>query len=145
MDIADKDRLTKLIGMLGSQHAGERDNAAVFIQKMATKYKLTITELLAKANGQTRPPPPPPPPPPPKQPQQPPRQGPVWSNVGSGDKHLKALRAIVDNEEKFEFAINAWEWEFTEDVANRYSSDDELTDKQIAIIERIVRKCSRSI
>ena len=172
MDIADRDRLTKLIGMLGSAHAGERDNAAVFIQKLATKYKMSLTELMAHGLGKAAPPPPPPPrqpppqqpkwhqqqpprqaqpnrpppPPPPPPPRQaPPRQQAAWNNVGGGDKMLQALREIVNNEERFEFVLNSWEWSFTEDVSNRYSVDDELSDKQKAIIERIVQKCSRAI
>ena len=51
VDIADKTRLSKLLGMLGSSFDGERANAAAMIQKMAEKYKLTITELVAASHG----------------------------------------------------------------------------------------------
>jgi hypothetical protein len=153
MDIADRDRLTKLVGMLGSAHAGERDNAAVFLQKLATKYKMSLTELmaagLAQQQRQQAPPPPPrpkpPPPPPPRQPPPPPRQRTTWSSVDGNDKMLQALREIVDNEERFEFVLNSWEWQFTEDVADRYSSDSELSDKQKNIILRIIIKCKRAL
>jgi hypothetical protein len=152
MDIADRDRLTKLVGMLGSAHAGERDNAAVFLQKLATKYKMSLTELmaagLAQQQRQQAPPPPPPPrpkPPPPPPPQPPKRQQSTWSSVNGDDKMLQALREIVNNEERFEFTLNSWEWTFTEDVANRYSSDFELSDKQKNIILRIITKCKRAL
>jgi len=160
MDIADRDRLTKLVGMLGSDQLGERANAAAFIQRLADKYKLSVAELMATAFAKpappppppprqppprqqqwSRPPPPPPPPPPPKQQ----RQQPTWSSVGTEDKMLRALRHIVDNEARFEFTLNSWEWQFTEDVSNRYDSDDELSDKQKNIIERIVTKCSKAM
>jgi hypothetical protein len=31
---ADRERLAKLLGMLGSEHAGERDNAALAIERL---------------------------------------------------------------------------------------------------------------
>lgn len=153
MDIADRDRLTKLVGMLGSDQLGERAAAAAFIQKLADKYKVSVADLMATGFAKQAPPPPPrqPPPrqPPPRQPPPPPpqpkRQQATWNNVGGGDLMLQALREIVNNEERFEFTLNSWEWEFTEDVANKYDRDDELSDKQKRVIERIVTKCKRAL
>jgi len=145
MDITDRNRLAKLVGMLGSAHTGERDNAAVFLQKLATKYKMSLTELMAAGLAQQqRQQAPPPPPPPPRSPQ-PKRQQATWSNVGGAGPMLEALREVVNNEARFEFTLTAWEWQFTEDVASKYDDDAELSDKQIRVIERIIEKCKRAL
>lgn len=47
----DRDRLTKLVGMLGSDHDGEIVNAVRFIRRMADAEKLTVTELLKQGLG----------------------------------------------------------------------------------------------
>ena len=48
---ADRSRLEKYAGMLGSVHDGERLNALGFIQKLANTYKIPIHELLLGAGG----------------------------------------------------------------------------------------------
>jgi hypothetical protein len=42
----DRKRLAKLLGMLGSDHAGERDNAALAIERMRRELGLSWAELL---------------------------------------------------------------------------------------------------
>jgi hypothetical protein len=37
----DRERLAKLLGMLGSQHAGERDNAALAIERLRRELGLS--------------------------------------------------------------------------------------------------------
>ena len=49
MDSADRARILKLIGMLGSEFAGEQSNAASMLGVMARNNKMTITELVAWA------------------------------------------------------------------------------------------------
>jgi hypothetical protein len=123
----DRDRLSKIVGMLGSSHDNERANAAAFIDAMAKRYKISVADLLAAALApeapQPRYSPPPPPPPPPHQP--PPR----WHNVrpsGPNTDLLDTLRTIAQNEEAFEFVLSNWECDFAADVGDRYSYDSEL-------------------
>lgn len=47
MDIAENDRLEKLLGMLGSSFDGERANAARMISAMAEKQRLTVVDHIA--------------------------------------------------------------------------------------------------
>src|SRR6187402_916766 len=49
MNIADRERIKKLVGMLGSSFGGERDNAVRFIQKIAEDNKLSLNEAMALA------------------------------------------------------------------------------------------------
>jgi hypothetical protein len=43
---ADRERLAKLLAMLGSDHAGERDNAALAIERMRRELGLSWDDLL---------------------------------------------------------------------------------------------------
>ncbi len=58
----DRSRLEKFLGLLGSEHDGERANAARFVHRMAQEHKLTIVELMRQifggSAGYTREPPP---------------------------------------------------------------------------------------
>ena len=138
MDIADKARLTKLLGMLGSAFDGERANAARMISALAEKHKMTINELIAAGHSQ-------PAQPPPEQTRQKTYDpGPDWGAVGEDSKMLQALTEIARNQERYEFVLTQWECNFAEDVAARYSADYELSAKQIAIVEKIVRKAMRA-
>lgn len=49
--MADRSRLEKLVGMLGSDHENEALNAVRFIRKMAEDDKVTILELLSTTLG----------------------------------------------------------------------------------------------
>jgi hypothetical protein len=49
METAEKTRLEKLLGMLGSSFDGERANAARVIAIMAEAKKVSINELIAMA------------------------------------------------------------------------------------------------
>jgi hypothetical protein len=149
----DRDRLMKLVGMLGSAHDGEKLAAMGFIERMAKQYKLTITELMAyvgKASGappqqQRRQPPPqwaqppwqrePPPQPKPKPPPEP--KEPVMKHNGQhGDKMLYALELAA----RYCLRLSSWERAFASDVANRYKFDNELSDKQRSCIMTIIEK-----
>jgi hypothetical protein len=135
--------------MLGSPNEGERANAGAIIDAMAKRYKIMVVDLLAMALAPAQPPPRAAPPPPQPPPRQPPRQsGPVrWSNVRpptARTELLDTLQTIADNEDAFEFVLTEWECNFAADVAQRYSSDDELSPKQLNVVERIVDKVRRA-
>jgi hypothetical protein len=145
---ADQDRAKKIIGMLGSSHAGEAANAANFLTEMAKRYKLTMVEFLARVvPAHAAPPPPQPPPQHPQRPQRP-QSGPMrWSNVGGNPADtelLDVLEKIGVNSEAFEFVLTQWECNFASDVAGRYSYDSELSEKQKNIVQRIVDKVRRA-
>jgi len=140
LDIADKTRLTKLIGMLGSAFDGERANAAAMITKMAEQRKMSITELIAAAMGGSthnagssyrRPDPKPQP-----QPKAEPRPQP--------DKLLRTLREIAKDPDRYEFVLTQWECDFASDVSSRYVADYELSAKQILYVQKIIQKATRN-
>jgi hypothetical protein len=157
MDIADKERLIKLIGMLGSSHDGERANAAAFIQKLAERNKMTIAELIAAAHGgkgserivyrdrpvyrdrivekekvvyRDRPAPPPPPEP-----------EPTFTDVDS--PLLQRMKDVAAKPAIASRVLTQWELNFITDVSGRYEYDRELSDKQLVIVERVLVKASR--
>jgi hypothetical protein len=154
----DRDRLLKLVGMLGSAHDGEKLSAMAFISRMAAAHKLTITELMghvarpgaAPQQPQPRQPPPPQqpppwywrppqpqprsPPPPPPEPEPPPRRR---QHTGlNGDKMLYDL----DMAARYCSRLSSWERKFAIDVAGRYRFDNELSDKQKYCVADIIEK-----
>jgi hypothetical protein len=166
MDIADRERLIKLIGMLGSSFDGERATAARFIEKIARDHKLTINEAIAQAhNGMATPD----------------ERRAILENYRRMEAMAKqreeALKRelIREREARVRAEMNPkltskpqpqprtavpgasdmldalakaaeigfltpWEQQFAEDVSGRYQSDYELSPKQIAIVERILAK-----
>lgn len=130
MDVAERTRLEKLLGMLGSAFDGERANAARMISDMVARKKLTIVELIFG---------------PPKQKssyrryEPPPRQERAKVN-----KILQALKEIADQADNLEFVLTEWECQFAADVAARYESDYELSPKQVITAEKIIKKYERS-
>jgi hypothetical protein len=136
LDIPKKTRLEKLLGMLGSSFDGERANAARMISAMAEKQRLTVVELifraLAQHQGRQEQKPKP------EQPKDDPR-----AKVMS-DTMLKALVKIADNPERYEFVLTEWERQFAVDVSARYSRDYQLSEKQLAVVEKILRKAQRA-
>jgi hypothetical protein len=133
MDQADKTRITKLIGMLGSAFDGERANAAAMLSKMAESRKQTINELIAEALGATTSSRPPPPPPPPRQKPRPEPDADL----------LNLLRRIAANAAIAAQVLTDWEISFSRDVGDRYRADYELSARQLAIIVKILRKAAR--
>ena len=113
--------------MLGSSFDGERANAARMIAAMAEKNKLTIVELIygkgAAPRQQTR-----------TKSTRTQQSGPI----------LKALADIAADSDQYEFVLTAWECQFASDVSARYSSDYDLSEKQIVIAERIINKVERA-
>ena len=136
MDIADKARLAKLLGMLGSSFDGERANAAAMIQKLAEKHKLTITELIAAAHGSTAKPHPAWEPPQ----QERPWKAPYGRSGNDGDDLLTKLYLLVSGNWR---GLSDWERQFASDVSDRYQRDYELSEKQLAVVNRIIGKAER--
>jgi hypothetical protein len=56
---AERKRLASILGLLGSNHAGERDAAALHAEAFRRKHRLTWAELLAQPPVEVAPPPPP--------------------------------------------------------------------------------------
>lgn len=143
MDVADRDRLLKLIGMLGSSFEGERSNALTLISNIATKYKMPVHEAIAAAHGaKSQPEPrrkfyrdPPPQPPPQKQERR------ARSSFFGGDDEglLASLRSIINSA----VFLSSWEANFAGDVAERYAHDYELSEKQVECINKIIAKAER--
>jgi len=147
MDIADKERLIKLIGMLGSEHDGERANAAAFLQKMAAKYKMTITELMGQVGGgapkvvykekivvkevyRDRPAAAPPP-------------EPEASFTDVDSPLIARMKDVAAKPAVASRVLTGWELNFITDVSSRYEYDNQLSDKQLVIVERVLVKASR--
>lgn len=128
MDLAEKSRLEKLLGMLGSSFDGERANAARMIAAMAEKKKLTIVDLIYGVSS-ARPHPQP--------------SAPSWGSSKSRTM-LQALSDIAANSDQFEFVLTEWECQFAKDVSSRYAYDYELSEKQIVIVEKILKKAGRT-
>lgn len=127
MDLAEKSRLEKLLGMLGSSFDGERANAARMIAAMAEKKRLTIVDLIYGVSS-ARP--------------QPQPSRPTGSNKSR--TMLQALSDIASDSEQFEFVLTEWECQFAKDVSSRYAYDYELSEKQIVIVEKILKKVGRT-
>jgi hypothetical protein len=193
MDIGDKQRLEKLVGMLGSDQMGERASAAAFIAKMAREQTLTIVELMRRAFGSTMQPQAKP-----QQQQRNPYTDPFFTDpheamrqhqaameaervrrhaaaeqeqerqraararnreamkeeirrkhpgfapahefrdgpgFGAASALLDQLRAV-----KLSGRLNPWECQFANDVCDRYQYDAQLSERQMAVIRKILAK-----
>jgi hypothetical protein len=138
LDLSEKTRLEKLLGMLGSSFDGERATAAAMIQRMAEAKKLTISELIALAHAPTVddrgtrsfgfPPPPP---------------EPDFTDIDKADDLLKMLRRVAEKPDIAARVLTPWEINFSTDVSSRYAHDYDLSEKQLVIVEKILRKASR--
>ena len=136
LDTKQKDLVHKLLGMLGSDFDGERAVAAKKISDIAKSSKLSILDMMrfcyASASSQYRQPPPPPPPPP-----RGPKKEP-W-NTSDDDGVLDELKELI--EEYGVEPLSAWEANFTRDICDR--DPMYLSDKQIAVIARIIAKLKK--
>jgi hypothetical protein len=137
LDIPEKARLEKLLGMLGSSFDGERANAARLISALAERQGLTVVELIYDTlaqqhcgRRQQRPRP--------EQPKDDRRA------KAMPDTLLKVLTGIADNPASYELVLTKWEIDFAVDVSARYSRDYQLSAKQLATAEEIVRKARRA-
>ena len=151
MDIADKARVAKLVGMLTSAFPGEQQNAISMLQKMAAKHKLSLNELIAKAHetpakqSWSAPPPPPPKPPPPRQSKAQQSNGfHRLRDIDEANENLRKFDQLIGDDDSSDFSLfTDWERQFMRDVAERYDHDYELSDKQLNIVFRILQKAER--
>jgi hypothetical protein len=133
METSERTRLEKLLGMLGSSFDGERANAARMTAAMAEAKRITITELIAMAHlpasgqQQTKPP----------SPQD------DFADVDKADDLLRMLKRIAEKPALAARGLTAWEIQFATDVSARYERDYELSEKQLVVTEKILRKAAR--
>lgn len=125
--------------MLGSAHDGERANAAGFLDRMAKTYKLTLPELMAQAYAKAATPPPKPPPPPPPKPAPAFHQQQTRPPAGFHSVDDAVLQELARAAEVCRW-LTKWERDFATDVSERYTSNDELSEKQASIVARIILK-----
>jgi hypothetical protein len=84
LSATERKRLAAILGMLGSDHAGERAAAALQAEAFRRRHRLTWTELLAIQPEPPLPDPPPSGPPPPPEPWAvPPVSATDWRGIGS--------------------------------------------------------------
>jgi hypothetical protein len=131
LDAAEKQRLAKLLGMLGSSFDGERANAARMISALAERHRLTIVEMVLGAQQYSRM-------------GEPPRPKARQEKAKSrSNPILTALHNIAAECNDWEFTLTEWECQFARDVSERYEADYQLSDKQMVICERIIKKVER--
>jgi hypothetical protein len=133
METAEKARLEKLLGMLGSSFDGERANAARMIAAMAEAKKLTINELIALAHTSASS----------HQHHAPPPPQDDFTDVDKADDLLRMLKKIADKPALAARVLTDWEIQFATDVSARYAHDYELSEKQLVVTEKILRKAAR--
>jgi hypothetical protein len=133
METAERVRLEKLLGMLGSSFDGERANAARMIAAMAEAKKLSINELIALAHAPASSP---------QNTQSPPTQN-DFTDVDKADDLLRMLKKITDKPSLAARVLTPWEIQFATDVSGRYAHDYELSEKQLVVTEKILRKALR--
>jgi hypothetical protein len=133
MEAKERERVIKLIGMLGSAFDGERANAAGMLSSIAEKHRMTINELMELAYAVPGKPGTVPPPPP----------EPDFTDIDQANDLLKMLGRIAERPDMASRVLTTWEINFSTDVSGRYSADYELSEKQLVIVEKILRKASR--
>ncbi len=134
----DRNKVIKLLGMLTSDFDGERATAAAFIARMAAQYKITVPQLCCLAASLSEEPP--------KSTAPPPQDRrrhtssmPDDDFEDVGCELLKELRAADGHP-----SLTSWEANFVQDVSQKYKSDEDLSPKQRAIVERICAKIRNS-
>lgn len=139
MQSQDRERVVKLVGMLGSKYAGEQSNAADMLGKMARENKITINELIAwayKPEATKHSPPP----------KQPSYRQPSYSSWSYDDDDyddydagpttiIDGLRQAVGNQ-----FLSNWEYEFVSNVSRRYRFDRSLSERQLKSARKILNK-----
>ena len=145
MDEADRKLAGKILGLLTSDQAGERASASAKLTEIAKRNKMSLPELMVALYGKQTYSAPPPPPPPPKDPP----KSHVFSepedfvDVDLAADLLRMLQRIADRPDMAERVLTSWEINFATDVAARYEADCQLSEKQLVIVEKVLRKASR--
>jgi hypothetical protein len=113
---AIRDRVEKLLGMLGSSFAGERANAAAALSRVAREHKLTIVELL---------------------------QG-VFRGDSPRSSQTRNILDELAQALAYEHALTDWEVTFGRDGLRRYHYPSQLSEKQKSAAEKIIIKAQRA-
>lgn len=149
--MADRERLAKLLGMLGSDYDGERATAGRMIAQMAKAEGKGIAEFCMGGGVQIvyrdrivektvyrerpdddlrayRPPP-----------EHKKRSAHTYKAAGI----LKALRKAYDDAVHDPSLLDGWDMEFIDDILMKCSSDYDLTYRQLATAWKIVNKVKK--
>lgn len=120
---ADADRLAKLLGMLGSDHAGERDAAAIAAVKFRKQRNVTWPDVIGAPAPQARP----------RQPQRPRHATPdPWPETPwSAD-----WRAVAAGLGHYADLMSDWERDFVASIRRQKS----ITPKQHDVVLRLARR-----
>ena len=110
----DRERLAKLCGMFGSDHEGERANAAAAADRLVRQAGLRWPDVIAA-----------------------PRLAPPSPELDPIRDPFGAARFCLD----FRVALSVWEAEFCRGVGLQAAAGRRLSDKQFAILGRILQKC----
>ena len=111
---AATDRLIKLLGLLGSEHAGERAAAAAAAEKLLRQHGLTSREWVDRRQG------------------------------GGHDRHGQQEHSLKETKETIDFclahrpALNDWELNFLLDISKKFALG--LSPKQRAKVQDIRAK-----
>jgi hypothetical protein len=142
---ADRDRLVAVLGMLGSDHVGERASAGLHATRLLRERRLTWGDVITPA-GPSAPPPPRSPPPP-----EPPR--PTYPPPGSGPgPAIPQRHEAVELCRRHPELLTEWEIHFLDGQAARGFETDfdggppdiPMTPKQEAALVRICEKLARA-
>lgn len=149
----DRERLAKLLNMLGSTFDGERANAARLIARMAERKNLSIAEMVLPPEDDDevttfvwRPSPAPPrpaPAPAPRKARAPRKPREKQEKRDEAATVLRALREIAEAED-LEFVLTAWELQFAIEVPAKSTFDFELSGKQLAAAQAIIDKVEKA-
>jgi hypothetical protein len=115
----DAELLTKLLGLLSSDHAGERASAGAKANDILRRNKMSWAEFMAPLNGRS--------------PQLRPRPKPEHLTT---DQKIGACLAHPND-------LTAWEVKFLRSIKEQWS----LSEKQLAVLDKIfakIRACERA-
>ena len=143
MDDADRRLAAKILGLLTSDHDGERASASAKLTEIAKRNKMSLPELMVALYGKQTYSAPPRPPPKQEPPKPPPKPEPDFTDIDQANDLLCRLQRIADRPDMSSRVLTAWEINFATDVSARYLADCELSDKQLVVIQKILVKASR--
>ena len=113
--VLDRDRLVKLCGMFGSDHAGERANAAASADKLIREAGMRWPDVIFPALPRPRP------------------TAPVPTEMSFAE----AIRFVLERE----WVLTPWERGFVRDLRRlKYP----LSPRQLEVLERLVEKVRRA-
>jgi hypothetical protein len=116
----DRDRLIKLLGMLGSHFDGEVVNAARLIHKLVRNRQLEWNDLIVQIGGF----------------RQRPKQRDLFAEEDTYDSRMEQIERCRQHAT----LLSAWERDFIDSIAESIQQWRRLTEKQAAVLDRIVEE-----